>query len=374
MPRELGQRCASAHDERHPRPPAGGPGAPGLSAARARRRARPGSRGRSTRSRRRPSPASPPRTSRPPTSCSAAPSCTSIPATCSGAACRRGSPISTSPRSRSAGPWSIAAMPASSTASSDLLVEMARDHAIGGKPIYVTGHSAGGALATLAARRLHEAGARGPGGGGVLRPARRRPALRRELPRAAPAHRAPARPDPASAAAALARRASSGRGVIDPLIEAVGVAVAAAVGRPGRRGPSMSMPASCSTTTGRPRSIASRPATICAGSGRSCCASCSPTCCGRGAPPDAAAYRAAACPRWATPVPARLMDGVRLPATLAQIGRQVRAAPARLPARPPYRRCVWPSSTGSSARPAEPVASSLHASGGSILGSGEAPP
>ena len=45
---------------------------------------------------------------------------------------------------------------------------------------------------------------------------------------------------------------------------------------------------------------------------------------GRGEPPDAAAYRAAACPRWATPVPARLMDGVRLPATLAQIGRQLR--------------------------------------------------
>ena len=39
-----------------------------------------------------------------------------------------------------------------------LLTEMARDHAAGGKPLYVTGHSAGGALATLAARRLHESG------------------------------------------------------------------------------------------------------------------------------------------------------------------------------------------------------------------------
>ena len=42
---------------------------------------------------------------------------------------------------------------------SELLLEMARDHALGGKPLYVTGHSAGGALATLAARRLHAAGA-----------------------------------------------------------------------------------------------------------------------------------------------------------------------------------------------------------------------
>ena len=39
-----------------------------------------------------------------------------------------------------------------------MLTEMARDHAAGGKPLYVTGHSAGGALATLAARRLHESG------------------------------------------------------------------------------------------------------------------------------------------------------------------------------------------------------------------------
>jgi predicted lipase len=40
----------------------------------------------------------------------------------------------------------------------DRLAAMARDHAAGGKPLYLTGHSAGGALATLAARRLHEAG------------------------------------------------------------------------------------------------------------------------------------------------------------------------------------------------------------------------
>ena len=63
-----------------------------------------------------------------------------------------------------------------------LLVEMARDHAAGGKPLYVTGHSAGGALGD-AGRPPPARGRRaGAGGGGVLRPARRRPALRRELP------------------------------------------------------------------------------------------------------------------------------------------------------------------------------------------------
>ena len=46
---------------------------------------------------------------------------------------------------------------------------------------------------------------------------------------------------------------------------------------------------------------------------------------GRGQGPDKQAYRAALCPHWATPVPARLMDGVRLPTTLAQILRQARA-------------------------------------------------
>jgi hypothetical protein len=44
----------------------------------------------------------------------------------------------------------------------------------------------------------------------------------------------------------------------------------------------------------------------------------------RGPGPDAEAYATAACPRWATPVPARVMDGVRLPATLASIARQAR--------------------------------------------------
>ena len=73
---------------------------------------------------------------------------------------------------------------------------------------------------------------------------------------------------------------------------------------------------------GRRRSTASRPASICAGSARCCARSWRRICSGRGPGPDAQAYARQLCPRWATPVPARLMDGVRLPATLTQILRQ----------------------------------------------------
>ena len=70
------------------------------------------------------------------------------------------------------------------------LRELALDHGAERKPLYVTGHSAGGALATLAARRLH-----GPvprcGGRSCSRPAGGRSALCRELPGTAGAGRAP---------------------------------------------------------------------------------------------------------------------------------------------------------------------------------------
>jgi hypothetical protein len=45
----------------------------------------------------------------------------------------------------------------------------------------------------------------------------------------------------------------------------------------------------------------------------------------RGPGPGGLDYRGALCPRWATPVPGRIMDGVRLPTTLATIIRQARA-------------------------------------------------
>ena len=175
---------------------------------------------------------------------------------------------------------------------------------------------AGGA----APARGRRAGARGHR---VLGTAGRRPAVRRDLPAAADPAGAPARPDPASAAAAQPRPGARPR----PDRSADrrhGLAGTRRCGKYRWPGPSMSMPASCCTTMARRRSTACRRATICAGSARCCARSWRPTCCGAGEPPDAAAYRATLCPRWATPVPARLMDGVRLPATLAQILRQAR--------------------------------------------------
>jgi hypothetical protein len=204
-----------------------------------------------------------------------------------------------------------------------LLVEMAGDHAAGGKPLYVTGHSAGGALATLAARRLREAGA--PVRAAVVfsapRVGDRRFAASYPVPLLRIEHRhdlIPHLPLPPSLATLL------GHGLVDPLISALdwlqpvlrnvrlaqteyvhagqllyddGVQALYRI-PPGdylrRFGPLLRQELAADLLR-------------------------------RGPAPDAEAYRAALCPRWATPVPARLMDGVRLPATLTQILRQARA-------------------------------------------------
>ena len=116
-----------------------------------------------------------------------------------------------------------------------------------------------------------------------------------------------------------------GRGRHRPADRGVELAVAAAARRPGRRAPNTSMPASCSTTTALPRLYRVPPGHYLRRFGplllRELQADLLRP---RARPRMPPAYRAAACPRWATPVPARLMDGVRLPATLAQIGRQLR--------------------------------------------------
>ena len=101
----------------------------------------------------------------------------------------------------------------------DGLLAMARDHALGGKPVYVTGHSAGGALATLAARRLHAAGA--PVRAAVVfsapRVGDRRYAATYPVPLLRIEHRhdlIPHLPLPPSLAYLV------GRGVVDPLLDA----------------------------------------------------------------------------------------------------------------------------------------------------------
>ena len=202
------------------------------------------------------------------------------------------------------------------------LLEMARDHALGGKPIYVTGHSAGGALATLAARRLHEAGAdvRAAVVFSAPRVGDRRFAATYPLPLLRIEHRhdlIPHLPLPPSLAGAL------GRSVIDPLLGTMDwlapVLRGARVGRTEYIHAGELLYDDGASTLYRvpPGDYLRRFGPIL----RQELAS---DLFGRGAPPDAATYRDAACPVWATPVPARLMDGVRLSTTIAQVVRQVR--------------------------------------------------
>jgi pimeloyl-ACP methyl ester carboxylesterase len=202
------------------------------------------------------------------------------------------------------------------------LVEMVRDHALGGKPVYVTGHSAGGALATLAARRLHEAGAdvRAAVVFSAPRVGDRAFAASYPLPLLRIEHRhdlIPHLPLPPSLVRLL------GRHVLDPVIGAYEwldplLSGARVAGTEYVHVGELLYDDGASTLYRVP-------------SGHYLCRfgpllmrELQADLFGRGAPPDAADYRATACPRWATPVPARLMDGVRLSTTLAQIGRQMR--------------------------------------------------
>ncbi|MGD9509465.1 MAG: thioesterase domain-containing protein [Geminicoccaceae bacterium] len=202
------------------------------------------------------------------------------------------------------------------------LAEMVRDHALGGKPVYVTGHSAGGALATLAARRLHEAGAdvRAAVLFSAPRVGDRAFAASYPLPLVRIEHRhdlIPHLPLPPSLVRVL------GRHVLDPVIAAsewlgpllsgnrIGGTEYVHVGE-------LLYDDGASTLYRVP------PGHYLRRFGPLLLRELQTDLFGRGAPPEAADYRAAACPRWATPVPGRLMDGVRLTTTLAQVGRQVR--------------------------------------------------
>jgi hypothetical protein len=204
----------------------------------------------------------------------------------------------------------------------DQLLEMARDHARGGKPLYVTGHSAGGALATLAARRLHAAGAavRAVVVFSAPRVGDRRFATSYPLPLLRIEHRhdlIPHLPLPPSLAVVL------GRSLIDPLLGAMDWLQP--VLRGARVGSTEYVHAG-ELLYDDGASILYRvpPGGYLRRFGPILRQELAADLLGRGAPPDASAYRDAACPPWATPVPARLMDGVRLSATVAQIVRQAR--------------------------------------------------
>ena len=202
------------------------------------------------------------------------------------------------------------------------LPEMVRDHALGGKPVYVTGHSAGGALAALAARRLHAAGAdvRATVLFSAPRVGDRTFAASYPVPLLRIEHRhdlVPHLPLPPSLARLLGRR------VLDPLIEAADwlsplLSGARIAGTEYVHAGELIYDDGASTLYRVP------PGHYLRQFGPLLWRELQADLLARGEPPDPAAYRAAACPRWATPVPARLMDGVRLPATLAEIGRQLR--------------------------------------------------
>jgi hypothetical protein len=204
-----------------------------------------------------------------------------------------------------------------------LLEAMARDHAAGGKPLYVTGHSAGGALATLAARRLHEAGV--PVRAAVVfsapRVGDRRFAASYPLPLVRIEHRhdlIPHLPFPPSLAKVV------GHGLVDRVIGAVDWLAPAMSGY--RLAQTEYVHAGeLFYDDGAQALYRVQPGHYLRRFGPILRRELEADLLRRGAVPDATGYRAALCPRWATPVPARLMDGVRLPATLAQIARQARA-------------------------------------------------
>lgn len=205
----------------------------------------------------------------------------------------------------------------------DGLIEMAQDHAAGGKPLYITGHSAGGALATLAARRLHEAGV--PVRAAVVfsapRVGDRRFARSYPLPLVRIEHRhdlIPHLPLPPSLARIV------GHGLVDRVLGALSD-LAPRLRDFRLAGTDYVHVGELFYDDGAEALYRVPPGQYLRRFGPILRRELHADFLGRGPGPDASDYRAAICPHWATPVPARLMDGIRLPATLATIARQARA-------------------------------------------------
>lgn len=199
---------------------------------------------------------------------------------------------------------------------------MVRDHAAGGKPLYLTGHSAGGALATLAARRLHEAGV--PVRAAIVfsapRVGDRRYAATYPLPLIRVEHRhdlIPHLPLPPSLARIV------GHGLVDRLVDAAEW-LAPAVGDYRLARTEYVHAGELFYDDGAQALYRVPPGQYLRRFGPLLREELRADLFQRGPGPSALDYRAALCPRWATPVPGRLMDSVRLPSTLAHILRQVR--------------------------------------------------
>ncbi len=204
------------------------------------------------------------------------------------------------------------------------LREAALDHGAEKKPLYITGHSAGGALATLAARRLHELGV--PVRGAVVfsspRVGDRAFAGSFPVPLVRVERRhdvVPHLPLPPSLAYA------AGKLVVDRFLDRLELS-----GRvPGASGYKLAdteyvHAGELFYDDGRDALYRVPPGGYLRRFGRLMWQEVQAEL-GRAEAPGDAAYAAAECPRWATPVPARFLDLVRFSATAREVVRQTQA-------------------------------------------------
>lgn len=205
------------------------------------------------------------------------------------------------------------------------LERLAKRHGAGRRPLWLTGHSAGGALATVAARRLKERGL--PVAGAVVFSAPRVGDRAFAASYPVPLWRLEGRHDIVPHLPLPPRLAwILGELLVDPWLE-----------RRARRegiegGPGLRLAGTEYVHAGRlfyddgvaalyrvpPGEFWRRYVPLIAAELKADIAR-------LGAGPTAAAYAATACPGWATPVPARLLDAVRFSTTLKEVARQVRA-------------------------------------------------
>lgn len=204
------------------------------------------------------------------------------------------------------------------------LREAALDHGAERKPLYVTGHSAGGALAVLAARRLHERLV--PVRGAVVfsspRVGDRAFAGTFPVPLVRVERRhdvVPHLPLPPSVAHA------AGRLVVDRFLERLELSGEVPGAAAYRLADTEYVHAGeLFYDDGRDALYRVPPGGYVRRFGRLMWQELRAEL-GRGAAPDEQAYAALACPRWATPVPARMLDLVRFSATAREVIRQTGA-------------------------------------------------
>jgi len=201
------------------------------------------------------------------------------------------------------------------------LRELALDHGAERKPLYLTGHSAGGALATLAARRLHERGVPVRGAVVFSSPRVGDAAFAGTFP--VPLVRIERRHDVVPHLPLPPRVAwTLGRMGVDRLLERLDLSGQV----PGAAELRLAETEYLHTgelfyDDGEDALYRVPPGDFGRRFGRLMWRELRADL-GRGEPPDETAYAAAACPRWATPVPARLLDATRFAAMAREVMRE----------------------------------------------------